>query len=182
MNRKTILWILAGILILAGGLYAFLQFRNSSPLPQAEKTQNVETTVVSIPELGIQFNALPEIKDITYTIKDLGDFGKAAYFSSESLSALEPNCSSTYNSIGAIAVLDQKEWQAAQGGFETGSTTSSFDPNYPDPALQLGSKYIIYDGAGGLCAANADTTKLQRTQTTALLQSLSSLSLIPAAN
>jgi len=179
MNRSSIILTIfvVAIIFIVGGTFYF-SHENKVPAAPAPSVSSASgpTTLITIPELGIEFKASSEIKDLTYSVKSLGDFGNAAYFSTESLSALEPNCSSTYNSIGAIAVLNQKQWEDAQGGLDqTGTTTPAFDPKNPNTPVHLGDDYIIYDEAGGLCASNAATVELQRAQAEALVQSLGSL-------
>lgn len=184
MNRtRAIIGVIIILLVLifAGTVFYF----KNKTVPTVSVSVSIPsgpTTLITIPELGIEFKATPEIKDLTYSVKSLGDFGNAAYFSTESLSELEPNCSSTYNSIGAIAVLNQKQWEDAQGGLDqTGSTSPSFDPSNPNTPVHLGDDYIIYDEAGGLCASNAATEQLQRAQAKALVQSLGSLTTFDAS-
>jgi hypothetical protein len=176
MNRKNLLYAGVAILVLICiVLAAYFFFRPSASTPLPEKGVPAQAaTTITIPELKLQFEAASQIKDLTYTIKDLGDFGIAAYFSTQTLSKAEPACSSTYNTLGALDVLTVDQWQKAEGGASAASTTNSFDPRHPNTVVRLGDMFIVFD-APNTCSSNKETLQLQQNQAEALVESLASL-------
>lgn len=115
---------------------------------QQATTQTPATTVVKVPELGIQITVPDDLKDLTYQIQtnklQNGSTATTAYFSTTSLTAIDNNCAGVNTPLGTLGRVD--------GQYPSDDPTAALD--YGTLIKQFPTFYISEGVPNGSCSTN----------------------------
>lgn len=111
-----------------------------------QTTTATPTTVLKIPELGIQITVPNGLKDLTYQIKTLtlkdGSQSPTAFFSTPALTAYDPNCAGINTPIGSLG--------RGNGQYPSNDPTAALD--YGQLVKQFPTFYIAVGYPNGACS------------------------------
>lgn len=110
--------------------------------------------VVKIPELGIQMTVPSDIKDLTYQVRTVtlrdGKQATLALFSTQSLTALDPNCDTSAGPLGSLERVDGQYPDFSNG---------QYDPlDYGELVKQLPTFFISAGAPNAPCSASASVS------------------------
>ncbi|MDB5254158.1 MAG: hypothetical protein JWL80_224 [Parcubacteria group bacterium] len=130
-----------------------------------------QSPFVEVKELGITFTVPEDIKDLTYTIKTLnGGLGKAAYFSTESLSQIGGKyCTSAEGALGIVQVADINKVKGHEDELRLGSLIKT-----------LGVTGVYYTHPQATCSESKTGIDLAMKQIASFQKSIKTVALIPA--
>lgn len=132
-----------------GDAAAGTQTTNQGTSQQQTTTSASATTVVKIPELGLQMTVPNDIKDLTYQVKTNtlrnGSQATTAYFSTAALTALDAHCGTDVNTpLGTLQKVD---------GQYPSDPTAALD--YGTLVKQFPTFYVSEGFPNGACSTNA---------------------------
>ncbi len=188
-NQKgfgTVESILVVIIVVLIGAVGFLVYKNhhkTAPVASATKTTIVKstapktalsstTTVVKVPELGIQITVPNSIKDLTYSTANEtlpnGNVAIYAKFSTTSLTNLDAGCSTSFGPLGSL--------ERASGQYPSSDQDASLD--YGKLEKQFSTFYISAGSPQAACSQNSTTENTAQLDKGAFFNSLSTITVL----
>ncbi len=144
------------------GTWSVVTYQGQTDYAQTQYMATTDPSIFKIKEYNVQFKITADLADLTYAVKDTGDGGSAAYFTSNGLLAIDKACTTDVGSLGAVGKYTPDapyhDTTASQAGV---------------PAI--GDYYYIYESAQSLCSENSSATKLETTQLNSLKTAIKSL-------
>jgi hypothetical protein len=129
------------------------QTASAKSSPTSSSTKPSTTSVIKIPQLGIEIVVPNALKGLIYAVSDQtsvnGEASIAVGFSTPALAAADPGCSAAHGPLGVIAKTDGQYPAGANDENSSGQLVKQY-PNF----------YISYDPSQGECASPSNTNAI----------------------